>query len=456
MSDQFFWYATRAAGILTWFSATLSLCVGLMMSSRALGRRPTIPWLLDVHRYTAGMSMVFLFLHLFTLWADSFVDFTLSDFLIPGRADVPGLTNLSVAWGVVAAWILVVVEASSLVKKYLPPDWWHTIHLMSFGVVIAGLAHALQAGSDTDNRILVAVATSLLTAITLLLATRILRVLLDRKYQYDRALDAGSVEVQPLGRKPRVVDDVDVDAPLDAPPGPFARRAAARRERVEAEARAEARLEANAKTKAEVRPLAGDVADADDVPADLIDVDLGAYDYGSLSHLPPEKRPATVEDTNGGDAAGDGRRPQQPRPERHRPKSPRPRGETPRPGRPRESSPAERGPREGTPRGVAPPDGGPREGTPRDPRPGDPGGPDDGSGRSATSVIDEPARRWGGPGSFGSLLRPDRSGPGDRGTRRSEAAENEFADDELMDNGEASGGAGYWRENGDSPPPPVR
>jgi len=188
VSDQIFWYATRSAGILAWFAATISLGVGLLMSSRLLGRRPTIPWLLDVHRYFSAMSILFLFMHLVTLWADEFVTLSVIDFVVPGMARVSGLSNMSLALGVLSAWILVLVEASSLIKKYLPAEFWHTLHLTSFGVVVMGLIHAIQTGSDVDNRALIALAVSLLTAIVLVLATRVFRVLGDRKYRYELTL----------------------------------------------------------------------------------------------------------------------------------------------------------------------------------------------------------------------------------------------------------------------------
>ena len=208
MSDQIFWYATRSAGILSWFAATISLGVGLLMSSRLLGRRPTIPWLLDVHRYFAAMSIVFLVVHLATLWADEFVVLSITDFLVPGKARVPGLSNMALALGVLSAWILVLVEASSLIKKYLPAEFWHTLHLTSFGVVVMGLIHALETGSDVDNRALVALAVSLLTAIVLVLANRVFSVLGDRKYRYELSL--AEPEDEPDVGEARSLDPVHV------------------------------------------------------------------------------------------------------------------------------------------------------------------------------------------------------------------------------------------------------
>lgn len=154
MMQQIWWFATRSAGLLTWFASTASVIVGLLLASRALGRRPSGPWLLDLHRYLGAMTMVFLALHMVTLWADSYVQFGLAELLIPGAS---AWRTGAVAWGVVAAWILVGVEASSLVKDHLPPRLWHGIHLGSFAVMGMGTIHGWQAGSDVRNVLVLAV-----------------------------------------------------------------------------------------------------------------------------------------------------------------------------------------------------------------------------------------------------------------------------------------------------------
>lgn len=189
MSDQVFWFATRSAGILTWFAASASLLVGLTMSTRALGRRPTIPWLLDLHRFFGAMAMLFLGVHLVTLWADSFVTLGPVDLLVPGVATIPGLTRFSLFLGVTAGWLMAIVQGSSLIKDHLPPRHWHTIHLTSFGVVISGGVHAVQAGSDTDNRFLIAAAASIGAAMAILTVIRTLSVLFERKRRYDETTD---------------------------------------------------------------------------------------------------------------------------------------------------------------------------------------------------------------------------------------------------------------------------
>ena len=211
LSDQFFWFATRSAGLLCWFAATGSVGVGLLMSTRALGRKPTIPWLLDVHRFLGAASIVFLALHLVTLWADDFIDFGPAELFIPGRAQIGGLSDLALALGVVAAWILLIVEASSLIKDHLPKRFWHTLHLTSFATVILGLIHGIEVGSDTDNRVLIAASVSSLMAVLVLTAIRVSRVLSDRKYRYE--LEA-SVEADHLD-EPEGFDVFDRTQPIE-------------------------------------------------------------------------------------------------------------------------------------------------------------------------------------------------------------------------------------------------
>lgn len=188
MSDQIFWYATRAAGIVAWFAACLSVAVGVLMSSRFLGRRPTLPWLTDLHRFFAGMALVFVGLHMVTLWADDFISFSWRELLIPWEAEVRGLNRLALAMGVVSAWVMAVVELTSLVKRRLPARFWHGVHLGSYGVVVLSTIHAWMVGSDATNPLLFSLSVSMLAAVGFVTLVRVLRLLDERKRRYDQAL----------------------------------------------------------------------------------------------------------------------------------------------------------------------------------------------------------------------------------------------------------------------------
>lgn len=176
MSDQIWWYVTRSSAIVAWFAAASALLVGLMTSSRLLGRRPTIPWLVDLHRYMSSLSLFFVAVHMISLWLDGFVDFGPVDLLIPWQAGVPGLSSTGIALGVIATWILVAVHVTSLVRDRMPSALWRALHLTSYLVVGLGAVHAFQVGSDMQNPLGLGLGISLLTAIAMATVLRVVRL----------------------------------------------------------------------------------------------------------------------------------------------------------------------------------------------------------------------------------------------------------------------------------------
>lgn len=148
MSDEIWWYLTRSSAMLAWALAMGSIVLGLLLSSKVMGRRPGFPWLLDLHRFTSGLSVAFVVVHLFSLWMHDYIEFTIADLLVPGSSSWrPG----AVAFGIVAFWTMLVVQASSLLKRRLPKRAWHGLHLLSYLVAITGTVHGVMAGTDRAN-----------------------------------------------------------------------------------------------------------------------------------------------------------------------------------------------------------------------------------------------------------------------------------------------------------------
>ena len=154
-SSQVWWYVARSSGIVAWVLCTAAVLWGLALSTRALGRAPGAPWLLDLHRFLGGLSVVFVAVHLAGLVLDSYVDFGPADLLVPFAASWrPG----AVAWGVVAMYLLVAVEVTSLLRRRLPNRLWRRVHLASYVVYGTATVHLLVAGSDVANPILLGAA----------------------------------------------------------------------------------------------------------------------------------------------------------------------------------------------------------------------------------------------------------------------------------------------------------
>lgn len=139
------WYSTRAAGLVAWGLLSASVIAGLLLSGRATGKRLRPNWLTDLHRGLSGLAVAFVGVHVVTVVADSYVHFGAADVLVPLAS---GWKPLAVAWGIVAMYLLVAVEASSLLRRRLTKKRWRAIHLLSFPLFLSATAHGITAGTE--------------------------------------------------------------------------------------------------------------------------------------------------------------------------------------------------------------------------------------------------------------------------------------------------------------------
>ena len=180
MTAHLWWYVARSCGITSWALVTASVLWGLVLSSKALRRRLSPAWLLDLHRYLGGLGVIFLGLHLGGLVGDSYVHFGPAEVLVPLASRWrPG----AVAWGVVAFYLFVAVELTSLARRRLPLKVWRATHGLSFPLYALATAHLLLAGTDANGGPLYVAAWA--SALTVAAATAA-RLVLARKVRYAR------------------------------------------------------------------------------------------------------------------------------------------------------------------------------------------------------------------------------------------------------------------------------
>ena len=149
MNEQLWWYLTRASGIVAWALLTIAVLLGLVVRTKVGASPAKPPWWLDLHRFLGALASIFTGVHLATLVADSYVRFTVVDLLVPGASEWrPG----PVALGVVGLWLLLAVEATSLLQKRLPRRLWRWVHLASYPLFWLATFHFVTAGTDAHSR----------------------------------------------------------------------------------------------------------------------------------------------------------------------------------------------------------------------------------------------------------------------------------------------------------------
>ena len=162
MSSHFWWYVARAGGIVAWALVLASCTWGLLHALRAFGRRPSPSWMLSTHRYLSALAIVFVAVHVLAILADSFVQFSLADLLVPM---VSAWHPVAVAWGIVGMYVLVAIEVTSLARARLSPKAWRRVHVLSYVLLALVTIHVLSAGTDagdllpTTSMVLIGVAT---------------------------------------------------------------------------------------------------------------------------------------------------------------------------------------------------------------------------------------------------------------------------------------------------------
>lgn len=150
MNQHLAWYVARATGIVAWILLSIAVILGLFFATRMGRGRVTPKWLLDLHQFSGGLSVVFTALHVGSLVADNYVSFGWVEVLVPFSSH---WRTGGVSLGVVATYLLVAVELSSLWMRHLPRIWWKRVHLASYWLFWMATFHFLMAGTDVSNPI---------------------------------------------------------------------------------------------------------------------------------------------------------------------------------------------------------------------------------------------------------------------------------------------------------------
>jgi sulfoxide reductase heme-binding subunit YedZ len=137
-----FWITTRAAGTVCLVAATVSLCIGLLMSARVVRGRD----LRVVHEALSLTALVALAIHALSLLADSFFQPSLIDITVPFAS---GYKEPWMSIGIIGGWALAILGLSYYARGLIGPDRWRRLHRWTAGAWALGLIHSI--GEGTDN-----------------------------------------------------------------------------------------------------------------------------------------------------------------------------------------------------------------------------------------------------------------------------------------------------------------
>ena len=133
-----------AAGLVAFGLLTVSVTLGLALSTRLLGNRRG-KTLLGWHQTLMWTALAMLVLHGGALAVDPIMRFGIVGVLVPGAAP---WRPVPVAAGILTAWLMLALAASFHVRRRIGQRRWRLMHYASFAAFTFGLYHALNVGTD--------------------------------------------------------------------------------------------------------------------------------------------------------------------------------------------------------------------------------------------------------------------------------------------------------------------
>jgi sulfoxide reductase heme-binding subunit YedZ len=170
-STQVFWLASRALGIVAIVLLSLSVSLGLAMSTR-LFRRPGLPATLRRHHEAATLvTLGLIAAHGGVLLLDGYLRPSLAGVTLPFAL---GYRPLWTGLGVLGGWLALILAVSFYVRRWIGARTWRWLHRWTLAAYALALAHVIGAGTDGRSWWMLALLTVLVAPNVFALAYRML------------------------------------------------------------------------------------------------------------------------------------------------------------------------------------------------------------------------------------------------------------------------------------------
>ena len=140
------WLVLRAAGIGAYLVLFLSVAWGLVGTTAVFGKRVSKVTATNVHHYLGIAMLPLLAMHLGGLLIDKFRPFGVLDLFAPLHST---FRPVSVAFGIAAMYLSIVVLLTTWAKKRLGTTWWRRFHLASVPAFTVAMVHGVWTGTDS-------------------------------------------------------------------------------------------------------------------------------------------------------------------------------------------------------------------------------------------------------------------------------------------------------------------
>lgn len=148
-TPQVFWYLSRSSGLIAYLNLWLSMCLGLLITSKMARLWPGGPVAFDLHQHTTILGIAFALFHGLILIGDRYLDPGIKQVLFPFT-----MSNYHPVWvglGQVGFYLMLVVTLSFYARKRILARKWRLIHYLSFVAFSFALLHGIFSGTDSSS-----------------------------------------------------------------------------------------------------------------------------------------------------------------------------------------------------------------------------------------------------------------------------------------------------------------
>lgn len=163
------WYVTRGAGAVTLVLLTASVVLGIGERRMWTGGRSRFATG-ALHRSVSLLSLVFVAIHVVTVWIDPFPRIGLINAVVPFQTSYRALW---LAFGTIAFDLMLAIVVTSLVRARLGYARWRVVHLLAYASWPVALLHGLGAGSDAKSTWMLVLTAGCVAAVLAAAASRI-------------------------------------------------------------------------------------------------------------------------------------------------------------------------------------------------------------------------------------------------------------------------------------------
>ena len=143
------WDVARAGGFTAYILLTLSVVVGLALSTQ-LQSSSRWPRLInnELHNFLSLLGTVFLGIHILAAWIDPFTNFGWNEIFIPF---VSHYRPTWMAFGIVGLYLGIAIGISTWLRPRIGYVWWRRLHVLTLGIFALATIHGIGTGSDTQT-----------------------------------------------------------------------------------------------------------------------------------------------------------------------------------------------------------------------------------------------------------------------------------------------------------------